>query len=100
MYHANSFLVKTSWVGTYPNWGRVMDALGYSPARIHEDRVEIFYDKLRAVQNGLKAGASITRLSKVVAKKQFTLTIDLHLGRHAATVYSCDCTEEYIRINK
>ncbi|MBP7010094.1 MAG: bifunctional glutamate N-acetyltransferase/amino-acid acetyltransferase ArgJ [Kiritimatiellae bacterium] len=97
---ANSFLVKTSWVGTYPNWGRVMDALGYSPARIHEDRVEIFYDKLRAVQNGLKAGASIARLSKVVAKKQFTLTIDLHLGRHAATVYSCDCTEEYIRINK
>ena len=97
---ANSFLVKTSWVGSYPNWGRVMDALGYSPAKVDETKVEIFYDKLLAVQNGLKAGASIERLSKVVAKKQFTLTIDLHLGRQAATVYSCDCTEEYIRINK
>jgi glutamate N-acetyltransferase / amino-acid N-acetyltransferase len=97
---ANSFLVKTSWVGTYPNWGRVMDALGYSPAKVDETKVEILYDKLLAVKNGLKAGASIERLSKVVAKKAFTLTIDLHLGRHAATVYSCDCTEDYVRINK
>lgn len=97
---ANSFLVKTSWVGSYPNWGRVMDALGYAPAKVDETKVEIFYDKLLAVQKGLKAGASMARLSKVVAKKQFTLTIDLHLGRQAATVYSCDCTEEYVRINK
>jgi glutamate N-acetyltransferase / amino-acid N-acetyltransferase len=97
---ANSFLVKTSWVGTYPNWGRVMDALGYSPAKVDETKVEIFYDKLRAVQNGLKAGAAIERLSQIVAKKAFTLTIDLHLGRHAATVYSCDCTEDYVKINK
>ena len=97
---ANSFLVKTSWVGTYPNWGRVMDALGYSPAKVDENKVEIFYDKLLAVRNGLKAGASIERLSRIVAKKEFALTVDLHLGRHAATVYSCDCTEDYVRINK
>jgi glutamate N-acetyltransferase / amino-acid N-acetyltransferase len=96
---ANSFLVKTSWVGTYPNWGRVMDALGYAPAGINENKVEIHYDTLLAVQQGVKAGASIERLSKVVAKKTFTLTIDLHLGRGEAVVYSCDCTEEYVRIN-
>jgi glutamate N-acetyltransferase / amino-acid N-acetyltransferase len=97
---ANSFLVKTSWVGTYPNWGRVMDALGYSAAKVNENKVDIFYDDLLAVQNGLKAGASIEALSKVVAQKEFTLRIDLHLGRGAATVYSCDCTEDYVRINK
>ncbi len=96
---ANSFLVKTSWVGIYPNWGRVMDALGYAPAQVNENKVEIQYDNLLAVQNGVKAGASIARLSKIVAKKAFTLTIDLHLGRGEATVYSCDCTEEYVRIN-
>ena len=97
---ANSFLVKTSWVGSYPNWGRVMDALGYSPAKVDETRVEIRYNRLLAVKNGLKAGAAIERLSKVVAQKEFTLAIDLHLGRHAATVYSCDCTEDYVKINK
>jgi len=97
---ANSFLVKTSWVGSYPNWGRIMDALGYSPAAIDENRVEIRYDHLLAAKNGLKAGASIEQLSKVAAQKEFAITIDLHLGRHAATVYSCDCTEEYVKINK
>ena len=97
---ANSFLVKTSWVGSYPNWGRIMDALGYSPARVDENKVEIRYGKLLAAKNGLKAGASIEQLSKVAARKEFTITIDLHLGRHAATVYSCDCTEEYVKINK
>jgi len=97
---ANSFLVKTSWVGTYPNWGRLMDALGYSAAKVDESKVEIRYNRLLAVRNGLKAGASIEQLSRVVAQKEFAITIDLHLGRHAATVYSCDCTEEYVRINK
>ena len=97
---ANSFLVKTSWVGSYPNWGRIMDALGYSPAKVDENKVEIHYGKLLAVKNGLKAGASIEQLTKIAAKKEFSITIDLHLGRHAATVYSCDCTEEYVKINK
>ena len=96
---ANSFLVKTSWVGSYPNWGRIMDALGYSPARVDENKVEIRYGHLLAARNGLKAGAAIEQLSKVAARKEFTITIDLHLGRHSATVYSCDCTEEYVRIN-
>ncbi len=97
---ANSFLVKTSWVGTYPNWGRLMDALGYSPATVDETKVEIRYGRLLAAKNGVKAGASIEQLSRVAAKKEFTITLDLHLGRHAATVYSCDCTEEYVKINK
>ena len=96
---ANSFLVKTSWAGTGANWGRVMDALGYSAARVNENKVEIHYDRLLAVRNGVKAGVPMDRLSKVVSKKAFTLTIDLHLGKASATVYSCDCTEEYVRIN-
>ena len=97
---ANSFLVKTSWVGSYPNWGRIMDALGYSPARVDETKVEIRYGNLLCARNGLKAGATIEQLSKVAAQKEFTITIDLHLGRHAAVVYSCDCTEDYVKINK
>src|SRR6266700_7310776 len=40
---ANSALVKTSWCGGDPNWGRIIDALGYSPARLVEDKVDIGY---------------------------------------------------------
>ena len=42
---ANSALVKTSWCGGDPNWGRVLDALGYSPARVDQDRVDMGYCK-------------------------------------------------------
>src|SRR6185503_4241917 len=40
---ANSALVKTSWNGGDPNWGRIIDALGYSSAQVLEERVDIGY---------------------------------------------------------
>src|SRR6202142_3099331 len=45
---ANSALVKTSWPGGEPNWGRIIDALGYSPAKIVEEKVDIGYSKAAA----------------------------------------------------
>ena len=96
---ANSLLVKTSWVGEYPNWGRIMDALGYSAAKVDEERVEMWYDDLPAVKNGLFAGTSIDDLKRIQRQKAFTIDIDLHLGKGEAVVYTCNCTEEYVRIN-
>jgi glutamate N-acetyltransferase/amino-acid N-acetyltransferase len=96
---ANSLLVKTCWHGDYPNWGRIMDALGYSPAKVDEARVEIFYDKLAAVRKGIATKTSVQALSKVQQQERFTITMDLHLGKGEATVYTCDCSEEYVRIN-
>jgi glutamate N-acetyltransferase/amino-acid N-acetyltransferase len=40
---ANSALVKTSWHGGDPNWGRIIDALGYSEAAVVEEKVDIGY---------------------------------------------------------
>ncbi len=96
---ANSMLVKTSWVGDYPNWGRIMDALGYSEAKIDEERVEIRYDDLVAAKNGVFAGTPIENLKRVQRQKAFTIEIDLHLGHGEAVVYTCNLTEEYVRIN-
>ena len=96
---ANSLLVKTSWVGDYPNWGRIMDALGYSAAKVVEERVDIDYDHLPAARGGVRAGTSLARLKSIQRRKAFTLTINLSLGAGAAVVYTCDCTEEYVRIN-
>ncbi len=96
---ANSLLVKTSWAGNYPNWGRIMDALGYSSAKVDESRVDIRYDDLTAARGGVYAGTPIEDLEKVQRQKMFTIDIDLNLGRHEAIVYTCDCTEEYVRIN-
>ena len=98
---ANSLLVKTSWVGRhpYPNWGRVIDALGYSKARVVEERVDISYDNLPACRRGVYTGTPIEQLKKVVRQPRFTLDIHLNLGKGEAVVYTCDCTEEYVRIN-
>lgn len=96
---ANSMLVKTCWHGDYPNWGRIMDALGYSPAKVDETRVDVFYDQLAAVRKGIATKTSVQKLSAVQKQERFTITIDLHLGKGEATVYTCDCSEEYVKIN-
>lgn len=96
---ANSMLVKTCWHGDYPNWGRIMDALGYSPAKVDETRVDIIYDQLAAVRKGIATRTSVQALSAVQKQERFTITIDLHLGKGEATVYTCDCSEEYVKIN-
>jgi len=96
---ANSIEVKASWHGTTAGWGRVMDALGYSPAQLVEEKVDIFYDEVPAVAGGTDAATPADQLSAVVSKPYFTVAIDLHLGEGEAVMYSCDCSEEYIRMN-
>ena len=96
---ANSFLVKTAWAGPNANWGRVMDSIGYSAAKVVEEKVDVWFDEMHAVHHG--AGTDVTRedLKAVIARPEFTVTIDLGLGKGAATIYTCNCTEEYVRIN-
>jgi len=96
---ANSMLNKTAWAGTRPNWGRIMDAIGYSHAQVQENRVDITYDAVPAVRGGLAADVPEGDLIKVVSQDAFTIHINLNLGGGEAVVYTCNCTEDYIRIN-
>jgi glutamate N-acetyltransferase/amino-acid N-acetyltransferase len=97
---ANSLLVKTSWFGQDPNWGRVIDAVGYSGAQVREESVDIAFDEVLAVRGGLVApGDTLPALRAVLARKEFGVTVDLHLGKGEDTVYTCDCTVEYVKIN-
>ncbi len=96
---ANSTLAKCSWYGGDPNWGRIMDAIGYSNARVREEMVDIYYDGLIAVKNGMPAPTPAAKLKEVVAEKRFTITIDLHLGEADYTVYTTDLTTSYVELN-
>ncbi|MCE0484670.1 MAG: bifunctional glutamate N-acetyltransferase/amino-acid acetyltransferase ArgJ [Methylacidiphilales bacterium] len=96
---AKSELVKTSWAGGDPNWGRILAALGYSGARIREEMVEIFYDGLVAVVNGQPSKTPVAKLRKLVRKPIFTITIHLHSGLGEYSVLTTDLTEEYVQIN-
>jgi glutamate N-acetyltransferase/amino-acid N-acetyltransferase len=96
---ANSLLNKTAWAGEYPNWGRIMDSVGYSKARVDEHLVSIYYDDQLAVVKGMRSEIEQKDLIKVVSQTDFAINIDLHLGEGTATIYTCNCTEEYVRIN-
>jgi glutamate N-acetyltransferase/amino-acid N-acetyltransferase len=97
---ANSMLNKTAWAGKRPNWGRIMDAIGYSHAQVQENRVDITYDAVPVVRGGMAfEETSIEDAVEVVSKNEFTIHINLNLGAGEAVVYTCDCTEDYVRIN-
>jgi glutamate N-acetyltransferase / amino-acid N-acetyltransferase len=103
---ANSSLVKTSWCGGDPNWGRILDALGYSSAMIIEDKIDVGYScpgekKITfAVNHGQPTKVPFKTLVKLVAEKEFDLHIFLNLGSGHSVVYTCDLTEEYVDFNK
>ncbi len=97
---ANSMLVKTSWFGCDPNWGRIYDAVGYAGVQVDPDAIEIKLDDFVAVRDGLVAGgADLKSLEAVLKQDEFTVLVDLHVGRGNDTVYTCDCSYEYVRIN-
>ena len=103
---ANSALVKTSWHGGDPNWGRIIDALGYSPATIVEEQVDIGYSApgsrniLWSLKRGQPTAARFKELCAIAARKEFDLHINLNLGKAGALMYAADLTEEYVDFNK
>jgi len=103
---ANSSLVKTSWHGGDPNWGRIIDALGYSSATIVEEKVDIGYgmEGSRKIRWSLKRGqptkATFKQLCEAASPKEFVLHINLNLGSGSAVMYAADLTEEYVEFNK
>lgn len=103
---ANSALVKTSWHGSDPNWGRIIDALGYSSARVVEQKVDIGYSPpgsrkiLWSLKRGQPTRATFKDLCGAVAAKEFDLHIRLNLGRAGALIYAADLTEKYVAFNK
>lgn len=103
---ANSSLVKTSWHGGDPNWGRIIDAIGYSPATVIEEKVDIGYSApnskkvLWSLKRGQPTKAMFKQLCATVAPKEFELHINLNLGKSSAVMYAADLTEHYVDFNK
>ena len=103
---ANSSLVKTSWHGGDPNWGRIIDAVGYSSATVVEEKIDIGYSAngskkiLWSLKRGQPTKATFKELCAAVAPKDFELHINLNLGKANAVMYAADLTEAYVDYNK
>ncbi len=96
---ANSTLVKCAWYGEDPNWGRIMDAVGYSGAKMREEQVDIYYDGVLAVKNGMQSKTPLEKIRPIVKQKRFNICVDLNLGRGEYVVYTTDFTTDYVKLN-
>ena len=103
---ANSSLVKTSWCGGDPNWGRILCALGYSKAKVDESIVDVGYARpgsreiLFGFRRGQPTNVSLRKLAKITSDKEFDIHVDLNLGRGHFMMYASDLTEDYVAFNK
>ena len=97
---AKSPLAKTSWFGKDPNWGRVLAAAGYSGANVDDRKAEVFYGKTWAYRRGKVADdVQLAKLAKELDGPELAVTVDLHLGAFASTIYTCDFSLDYVHIN-
>jgi len=96
----NSPLVKTAVHGADPNWGRVAMAVGKcSDERdIDQDRVVIRFGDVEAYP-AVPGQRGLDRLAEVMAASEVEITVELGLGTAEATVWGCDLSAEYVRIN-
>lgn len=96
---AKSPLVKTAFFGEDPNWGRIVCAAGYSGAAMQADRVTLSIGGVRLVKNGLNVGVPLEELASIMAEHDISITVDLAVGEEKATVWTCDFSYEYVKIN-
>ena len=97
---AKSALVKTSWFGIDPNWGRVIAAVGYSGAEVDDQTAQIYYGTICAYDQGRVADKTLLKsMQDVMRKRAFDVTVNLNLGDGEDTVYTCDLSYDYVKIN-
>ncbi len=97
---SKSALVKTSWFGLDPNWGRVIAAVGYSGADVDDQRAQIYYGEICAYDQGRVADKALLKaMQDVMKKRAFDVTVNLNLGVCEDTVYTCDFSVDYVKIN-
>lgn len=96
---ANSPLVKTAFFGEDPNWGRVICAVGYSGADMVPEKTVVKFGGITIFANGTGATYNEKALAHVMKQKDIVIDIELNMGQEDATVWSCDLSYEYVKIN-
>ncbi len=96
---ANSSLVKTAIYGADANWGRILSAAGQSGADFDPSKVSISFDELPVLLPNYDLAIDEEKAREILLKPEFVITIDLGIGEEAATWWTCDLTEDYVKIN-
>lgn len=96
----NSLLVKSSWYGGDPNWGRLTDSAGYARTGIDFEKIDLDYNGTPVIIKGQPQSSNKELWRKIVANKTFTINMNLNLGDCEDFLLTTDLTEAYVEFNK
>ena len=96
----NSPLVKTAIAGEDPNWGRIVAAVGKAGEKADRDSLAIWLGDILVAKDGeVASGYREAQGAAYMKGQEIAITVDVGVGKAAATVWTCDLTKDYIAIN-
>ena len=97
---ANSNLFKTALFGEDANWGRILAAAGRAGVAVDPEKMDVRFGPVLMVQDGMGCGKTAeAEATKILKQSEFDITIDLKLGKGHASVFTCDFSIDYVKIN-
>jgi glutamate N-acetyltransferase / amino-acid N-acetyltransferase len=96
---ANSPLVKTAIHGGDPNWGRLVAVAGRANVAFELSRASVVIGSTTLFRNGRPHDEAAAEAATYLKGTEIALTVDLGSGPASSTVWTCDLSAEYVRIN-
>lgn len=96
---AESPLTKTALFGNDPNWGRILAAAGRAGVPFDATKVGLHIGAMELVKEGEPVAVDESAAREIISRDEVDIRLDLHNGDAAATIYTCDFSYDYVRIN-
>ena len=96
---ATSNLVKTAIFGEDANWGRILAAVGYAGVPIQPELINIYLGDLLVCRGGTGLAFDEAKAKKILTQKEILITVELGNGRSGASIWTCDFSYDYVKIN-
>lgn len=96
---ANSTLLKCSFFGETLNIGRILAATGASGIDLEPQNIDVSIGEIPVIVKNHPTNFSKQQINIVLKQKEFSIDINLNLGNAKSTVWTCDLTHKYIKIN-
>lgn len=92
-------LVKTAIHGEDANWGRILAAVGYSGIEFDPAKFEILINSVPILKQNYEVALPVAEANKTLKPTYIELLVKLNIGKGTTTCWTCDFSEEYVKIN-
>jgi glutamate N-acetyltransferase / amino-acid N-acetyltransferase len=92
-------LVKCAVHGCDPNWGRIICAVGSVGVELNQNKLSCKIGDITVFKNGSPKKFDVKKASRIISRKEHTITVDLGVGKYCDFCYGCDLSKGYVTIN-